>query len=176
MYVCENWTVKNAEHWRIDGFELWTSSISNLKESIQKEISPEYSLEGLMLKLKLQYFGHLFKEHVSNSLEKTLMLGNIEAGGEGDDRGQNCWMASPTQRAWIWASSRRWGRTGKPRVQQSIGSTESNMTERLNNSNVTWNKWITFISKEVSTINRKPFHILFDFYTYPLILNFELNY
>ena len=85
-------------------------------------------------------------------------------------------MASRTQRAWVWASSRRWGRTGKPRVQQSMGSTESNMTEQLNNSNVTWNKWIIFISKEVPTINRKPFHILFDFYTYLLILNFELNY
>ena len=71
----------------------WTASRSN--QSIQKEISPEYSLEGLMLKLKLQYFGHLM--HRTDSLEKTLMLGKIEAGGEGDDRGQDGWMASWTE-------------------------------------------------------------------------------
>ena len=78
-----NWTVKKAEHKRIDGFELcwrrllrvpWTARRSN--ESILKEISPEYSLEGLMLKLKLQYFGHLMRR--ADSLEKTPMLGKIE--------------------------------------------------------------------------------------------------
>ena len=80
MYGCESWTVKKAEHRRIDAFELWcwrrllkvswTARRSN--QSILKEISPEYSLEGLLLKLKLQYFGHLMR---SDSLEKTLMLG-----------------------------------------------------------------------------------------------------
>jgi len=83
MYGCESWTVKKAEHWRIDAFELWcwrllrvpwTARRSN--QSILKEISPEYSLEGLMLKLKLQYFGHLIWR--TDSLEKTLMLGKIE--------------------------------------------------------------------------------------------------
>ena len=84
MYGCESWTIKKAEHRRIDGFELWcwrrllrvpwTARRSN--QSILKEISPEYSLEGLMLKLKLQYFGHLMGR--ANSLEKTLMLGKIE--------------------------------------------------------------------------------------------------
>ena len=84
MYGCENWTIKKAEHGRIDGFELWcwkrflrvpwTARRSN--QSILKEISPEYSLEGLMLKLKLQYFGHLMRR--TDTLEKTLMLGNIE--------------------------------------------------------------------------------------------------
>ena len=83
MYGCENWTVKKAERQRIDAFELWcwrrllrvpwTASISN--QSILKEISPECSLEGLMLKLKLQYFGHLMQR--VDSLEKTLMLGGI---------------------------------------------------------------------------------------------------
>ena len=83
-YGCESWTIKKAEHWRIDAFELWcwrrllrdpwTARRSN--QSILKEISPEYSLEGLMLKLKLQYFGHLM--HRTDSLEKTLMLGKIE--------------------------------------------------------------------------------------------------
>ena len=85
MYGCESWTIKKAEHRRIDAFELWcwrrllrvfwTTRRSNL--SILKEINPEYSLEGLMLKLKLQYFGHLMQR--TDSLEKTLMLGEIEA-------------------------------------------------------------------------------------------------
>ena len=86
VYGCESWTIKKAEHWRIDAFELWcwrwllrvpwTTRRSN--QSILKEISPECSLEGLMLKLKLQYFGHLIGR--TNSLEKTLMLGKIEGG------------------------------------------------------------------------------------------------
>ena len=86
MYGCESWTIKKAEHQRIDAFELWcwrrllrvpwTARRSN--QSILKEISPEYSLEGLMLKLKLQYFGHLMRR--TGSLEKTLMLGKIEGG------------------------------------------------------------------------------------------------
>ena len=84
MYGCESWTIKKAEHWRIDAFELWywrrllrvpwTARRSN--QSILREISPEYSLEGLMLKLKLQYFGHLMQR--ADSLEKTLMLGKTE--------------------------------------------------------------------------------------------------
>ena len=84
MYGCENWTIKKAEHWRIDVFELWcwrrllrvpwTARRSN--QSTLKEISPEYSLEGLMLKLKLQYFGHLMWR--TDSLEKTPRLGKIE--------------------------------------------------------------------------------------------------
>ena len=86
MYGCDNWTITKAEHRRIDAFELWcwrrllrvpwTARRSN--KSILKEISPEYSLEGLMLKLKLQYFGHLMGR--SDSLEKTLMLGKMEGG------------------------------------------------------------------------------------------------
>ena len=84
IYGCESWTIKKAEHLRINAFELWcwrrllrvpwTARRSN--QSILKEISPEYSLEGLMLKLKLQYLGHLMRR--TNSLEKTLMLGKIE--------------------------------------------------------------------------------------------------
>jgi len=88
-YRCESWTIKKAEHRRIDAFELWcwrrllrvpwTARRSN--QSILKEINPEYSLEGLMLKLKLQYFGHLIQR--TDSLEKTLMLGKIEGGKRG---------------------------------------------------------------------------------------------
>ena len=82
MYGCESWTIKITEHQRIDAFELcvgedsWTARRSN--QSILKEISPEYSLEGLMVKLKLQYFGHLMRR--ADSFEKTLMLGKIEVG------------------------------------------------------------------------------------------------
>ena len=86
MYGCESWTIKKAEHQRIDAFELrswrrfwrvlWPARRSN--QSILKEISPEYSLEGLMLKLKLQYFGHLMRR--ADSFEKTLMLGETEGG------------------------------------------------------------------------------------------------
>ena len=93
MYGCESWTVNKAERQRIDAFELWcwrrllsvpwTARISN--QSILKEISPGISLEGMMLKLKLQYFGHLMGN--ADSLEKTLMLGVMGAGGERDDRG-----------------------------------------------------------------------------------------
>ena len=93
MYGCESWTAKKAERRRIDAFELWcwrrllrvpwTARRSH--QSILKEISPEYSLEGLMLKLKLQYFGHLMQR--DDSLEKTLMLGKFESRREGDDRG-----------------------------------------------------------------------------------------
>ena len=93
MYGCESWTVKKAECRRIDAFELWcwrrllripwTARRSN--QSILKEISPEYSLEGLMLKLKLQYFGHLMGR--ADSLEKTLRLGKIEGRRRRDDRG-----------------------------------------------------------------------------------------
>ena len=84
MYECESWTVKKAEHRRIDAFELWCWrrllrvpwSARRSNQSILKEISPEYSLEGLMLKLEFQYFGHLMRR--SDSFEKTLMLGKIE--------------------------------------------------------------------------------------------------
>ena len=92
MYGCESWTIKNAEHWRIHAFELWcwrrllrvpwTPRRSN--QSILKEISPEYSLGGLMLKLKLQYFGHLMRR--TNSLQKTLILGRIEDRRRGQRR------------------------------------------------------------------------------------------
>ena len=86
MYGCESWTVKKAEHRRIDAFELWCWrrllrvpwTVRRSNQSILKEISPEYSLEGLILNLKLQYFDHLMRR--ADSLEKTLMLGKIEGG------------------------------------------------------------------------------------------------
>ena len=92
MYVCESWTIKKAEHQRIDAFELrcWRRLlrvpwIGRSNQSILKEISPEYSLEGLMLKLKVQYFGHLMQR--TDSLKKTLMLGKVLGWRRMDDRG-----------------------------------------------------------------------------------------
>ena len=127
MYGCEIRTVKKAEHRRIDAFELWcwrkllrvpwTARRSN--QSILKETSSGCSLEGLMLKLKLQYFGHLMWR--IDSLEKTLLLGGIGAGGEGDDRGWDGWMASPTWCKWVWVNSGSWWWTGRPGVLQFMG-------------------------------------------------------
>ena len=124
MYGCESWTVKKVERRRIDAFELWCwrillSVLWTVRSSNLKEISSEYSLEGLMLKLKLQYFGNLMWR--TDSLEKTLVLGKIEGRRRGNDRGWDGWMASPTQWAWVWASSGCWWWTRKPGVLQSLG-------------------------------------------------------
>ena len=126
MYGCESWTIKKAEHWRIDAFELWywrrllrvPWTARRSSQSILKEISPECSLKGLMLKLKLQYFGNLMRR--TDSLEKTLCWERLKA-GEWADRGWD-WMASPTQWTWVWASSGSWWWTGKPGVLHSTGS------------------------------------------------------
>ena len=126
MYGCESWTMKKAERRRINTSELWcwrrflrvpwTARRSN--QSVLDEVSPEYSLEGLMLKLKLPYSGHLIQS--TDSLEKTLMLGRLKVGGEGDRR-RDGWMTSPTRRTWVWASSGSWWWTGKPGMLQSMG-------------------------------------------------------
>ena len=126
MYGSESCTIKEAERQRIDAFELWcwrrllrvpwTARRSN--QFILKEISPEYSLEGPMLKLKFQYFGYLMGR--TDSLEKTLMLGKTESRRR---RGQQRmrWMASLTLWTWVWVSSRSWCWTGKPGMLQSMG-------------------------------------------------------
>ena len=141
MYGCESWTIKKAECQRIDAFELWcwrrllripwTARRSN--QSMLKEISPGYSLEGLMLKLKFQYFGHLMWR--ADSLKKSLMLGKIE--GRRRRGWQDGWMASPTWWTWVWVNSGSWWWTGKPGVLRFMGSqrvghdwvTELNWTE-----------------------------------------------
>ena len=125
MCGCESWTIKKAEHRRIHTFELWcwrrllrvlwTARRSN--QSILKEISPEYSLEGLMLKPKLQYFGHLIQR--TDSLEKTLVLGMVGGRCRRDDRGWDGWMASLTQWPWVWVNSRSWWWTGRPGDRKS---------------------------------------------------------
>ena len=128
MYGCESWTIKKAECQRIDVFELWCwrrllrvpwiAKRSN--QSILKEINPKYSLAGLMLKMKLQSFGHLRQR--ADSLKRPWFWERLKVRGEGDDRGWDGWMASTTQWTWVWANSGRWWRTGKPSVLQSMGS------------------------------------------------------
>ena len=119
MYGCESWTIKKAEHWRTDAFELWcwrrllrvpwTAGRSN--QSILKEISPWCSLEGLMLKLKHQYFVYLMWR--ADWLERTFMLGRLRAGEEGDNREWDGWMASPTRWTGVWVDSESWWWTGR---------------------------------------------------------------
>ena len=110
MYGCESWTIRKAERWRIDTFELlcwrlsrvpWPARTAN--QPILKEISPEHSLEGLMLKLKLQYFGHLmwWTEH----LKRLWCWERLKAEGKGDNRGWDGWMASSTQWMWVWVAT-----------------------------------------------------------------------
>ena len=128
MYECEIWTIKKAECRRIDAFELWccrrllripwTARRSN--KSILKEISPEYSLEELMLRLKHQYLGHLMQRTVS--LEKTLMLGKIE-GRRRRGWQRMRWLDGITNSMeWVWVSSGSWWWTGRPGMLQSMGS------------------------------------------------------
>ena len=128
MYGCESWAIKKAERWRINAFEPWCWrrlfrvpwTAKRSSQCILKEISPEYSLEGLMLKLKLQYFDHLMQR--TDSSEKILMLGKIEGRRKRVNRGWDGWMASPTQLGWVWVNSGSWCWTGRPGVLQSMGS------------------------------------------------------
>ena len=127
MYGCESWTIRKAEHWRIDAFGFWcwrrllrvTWTARRSTQSILKEISPEYSLERLMLKLKFQFFDQLMQR--TDSLEKTA-LGKTEGRRRRGKREWDGWMASPTQCTWIWAKSSSWWWPEKPGVLQSMGS------------------------------------------------------
>ena len=170
MYGCESWTTKKAERQRIDAFELWcwrrllrlpwTARRSN--QSILKEINPEYSLEGQILKLKLQYFGHLMWR--TDSFGKTLMLGKTEGRRRSRWQRWESWKVSLTRWTWVWASSRSWWWTGKLGVLQSMGSqrvghdweTELNSpyhfsfqfrAQRDKICILTWQWWLSFSSK-----------------------------
>ena len=128
MYGCESWTIMKAECQRIDAFELWcwrrilrvpwTARRAN--QSILKKISPGISLEGMMLKLKLQYFGHLMRR--VDSLERLWCWEGLGARGEGDDRGWDGWMASLTRWTWVWVNSGSWWWTGRPGMLWFMGS------------------------------------------------------
>ena len=120
MYGWESWTIQKAECRRTDAFELWcwrrllrvpwTARRSN--QSILKEISPGFSWEGLMLKPKLQYFGHLTQR--TSHWKSPWCWERLKVGGEGDDRGWDGWMASLTRWTWVWVNSRSWWWTGRP--------------------------------------------------------------
>ena len=115
---CKRWTVKKAECNGINAFKLWywirllrvSWTTKRWKQSILKEISPEYSLGGLMLKLKLQYLAIWCKE--PTHLKRPWCWERLWAGGEGDDKGWGGWMASPTRWTWVWANSGSWWWTG----------------------------------------------------------------
>ena len=152
MYGCESWTIKKAERRRTDAFELWrwrrllrvpwTARRSN--QPILKEISPEYSLEGLMLKLKLQYFGHLMWR--TDSLGKTWCWERLKVGGEGGNRGWDGWMASLTQWVWVWVNCGSWWWTGRPGMLQSMGS------QRVGHDWVTEMNWTELIATNLSLL------------------------
>ena len=140
MYGCKSWTIRKAEHQRTDAFELWfgehsweSLGLQRYNQSILKETSSQCSLEGLMLKLKLHYFGHLMWR--ADSFQKTLMLGKIEGRRRRVERGWNVWIASLTQWTWVWVGSGSWCWTGSLLCCGSWGHKESDMTEWLN--------WIT---------------------------------
>ena len=151
-YGCESWTIKKAEHWRIDAFGLWCWrrllrvpwTARRSSQSILKKISPECSLEGLILKLNLLYFGHLMWR--ADSFEKTLMLVKIE----GRRRGCNGWMTLPTQWAWIRVNSRSWWWTGRPGMLQSMGS------QRVGHNWATEVNWMHVLVMEDSGVFDQP--------------------
>ena len=149
MYGCESWTVKKAERWRIDAFELWCWrrllrvpwTARRSYQSILKEIRPGISLEGRMLKLKRQYFGHLIWR--AESFEKTLMLGKIEGRRRRVDR--DGWMASPTQWTQIWVDSRSWWWTGRHGLLLFMGLL------RVGHDWVTELNWMTYNTEHLFT-------------------------
>ena len=119
MYGCEKWTINKAEGLRIDGFKLWcwrrllrvSWTTKRANASVLKEIKSEYSLEGIMLKLKLWYFGHLMQR--VNSWKRPWCWERLRAWEEGDDREWDGWMISSTQWTWVGAKSRRQWKTGR---------------------------------------------------------------
>ena len=128
MHGCESWTIKKAEHWRIDAFELWCwrrllrvpwiSKRSN--QSILKAISPAYSLEGVMLSWNSNTLATWCEE--LTHWKRPWCLERLKVGGEGDDRGWDGWMASPTGWTWVWVNSGSWWWTGRPGVLRFMGS------------------------------------------------------
>ena len=156
MYGCESWTIKKAERRRIDAFELWCwrtlESPLDCKEcnqSILKEISPEYSLEGLMLTLKSDTLASWWEE--LTHWRRPWCWERLKAGEEGDDRGWDGWMASPTQWTWVWVDSRSWWWTGRPGMLQFMGSqrVRHNWASELNSTDGTRCHDLSFLNVEL---------------------------
>ena len=147
MYGCESWTIKKTECQRIDAFELWCSrrllrvpwTARRSNQSILMEISPKYSLERLMLKLKLQSLATWCKE--LTHLKRPWCCEILEVEGEGDNIGWDGWMASLMQWTWVWVGSGSWWWTGKPGVLQSMG------LQRVGHNWVTELNWVKFLIK-----------------------------
>ena len=129
----------------------WTARRSN--QSIVKEISPEYSLEGLILKLKLQYFGPTWCEELTH-WKRPWCWERLKSGGEKGDRRWDGWMVSLTQWTWVWANLQRWWSTGKPSVGQSLGLQSqtrlSNWTAITIDYRISWKRWTYKDSKNIS--------------------------
>ena len=151
----ERWTIKKAEHRRIDAFELWCWrrllrvpwATRRSNQSTLKEISPEYSLEGLMLKLKLQYFGHLMGR--TGSLERLWCWERLKAERTGDGRRWDGWVASLTQCTWVWVNSGSWRWTGRPGVLQSMG------LQRVGRDWATELNWTDWMDRESEYLSSK---------------------
>ena len=141
MYGCESWTIKKTEYQRTDAFQLWywrrllrvPWTARRSSQSILKEISPEYSLEGLMLKLKLQYFGHLMQ--TADSLERSCYWERQKAGGEGGDKGRDGWMDHQLHGHEFEQAPGGGDGLGSLVCCSSWGHKELDMTERLKNNN-----------------------------------------
>ena len=138
MYRCKSWTVKKAECWRIDAFELWCWrrllrvpwAARKSNQSILKKISPRCSLEGMMLSWNASTLATSCEE--LTHWKSLWCWEGLGAGREGDDRGWDGWMASPTLWTWIWVNSRSWWWTGRPGMPQFMGSQSRDTTEQLN--------------------------------------------
>ena len=165
----QSWTIKKAEWWIIDAFELWcwrrllrvpwTEGRSN--QSILKEINPEYSLEGLMLQLKFQYFFTCYEE--TTHWKRSWCCERLKAGGEEGNRGWDGCMALPFQSTWVWASSGRWWRSGKLGVLQSMGSQRVGhklVTEQHHQPEALLNHITTTIHANVCSVTLHCSHIL----------------
>ena len=162
MYGCESWTVKKAEHWRIDAFELWcwrrllrvpwTARRSN--QSILKDISTGISLEGMMLKLKHQCLATSCEQ--LTHWKRVWCWEGLGAGGEGDNRGWDGWMASLTRLTWVWVNSRSWWWTGRPGVLQQFMGLQKvghDWVTELNWTELNGTKDLLFPVQELKVVN-----------------------
>ena len=158
MYKCASWTIEKAECQRIDAFKLWCYrrllkvpwTARRSSQSILKKINPEYSLQGLMLKLNFQYFVHLMEK--PTHWKRHWCCERLKAGREGDNRGWDGWMASLTQWTWVYASSRSWWRMVKPDVLESIRS------QRVWHYLVTEQQQMTMVNNSISIYLLSGYH------------------